>query len=410
MRIFIAVMILFSAQLTLAVPTTNECRRFFNYPDGTNSFISYVESIADQPNIKRDLSLFYQSIIHGHIANPVSLKLTKTSAEMQIHRAGIQTILESSYLDLQKLKSWAAERSSQVISEAKKRLDVERVTERPTRQMKFVPVSEKLMMMDGPVTQHMWAEVFSTNPAHGKNGDEALILKINGESIKAQPEHPVEMVNFWSAILFANEMSKRMGLPEAYELSGIRFAGVNPWSADQDAFVQAGLGELTVEDQLSLDFFISENKLEKVVARSGLRLPTLAEVEYLVYHKARFLGVPLEQLNEKQLVALLNQSTENSHAVGANQVAAVINNQRIYDLIGNVFFWLTPKNIAPYGPQDRLAKSYGGTVWGASFGFVTLNQQGIKTPERIKSPETITQPLNRGNWNTGLILVRTVKP
>ena len=396
MRMLAVALMMFSAQLTLAASTVNECRRFFNYPDGTDELMSYVQSISSLPQLQADLIAFYSFLARGEIKNPISKLLGRVDAEMQIHRNGFNTILKQSSFDLNRLKIWASERLATTTSERQSRTDIEAITKLTVRPLKLAQVHDpklkndptepayELFMMDGPVTQAMWLDVFGFNPSQNQKRDE----------IDSPANLPVENINFMSAVVFANIMSKKMGLPEAYDLSDIMFK-----SAKNKAEIikLAGEGKLEIVGEANEKLFVQRNTSEKVVASQGLRLPTPTELTFL-FQQARFYGLPVADLSEQQLSSLVDFGDE-THTVGTLPVAAIINNHQIHDLVGNVTFWTTPASMM------RLSGSieFSSFVWGQSFAT-------IEVPQDIKKSSAIPFYCRVSNYTKGIILVRTVQP
>ena len=409
MRMFIVALILFSAQLLLAAPTANDCRRFFNYPDRTNDFISYIESISDLPSMKPQLIGFYQNLSHGSLNNPILPSAARVNAELKIHQAGLSTIIENSSFDLAKLKIWAGEQLTRLKSESLERTQVKETTNSGSRLMRFVEVHDPkqsndptapaygLIMMDGPVTQSQWVEIFGNNPSWSAHTEpDAITMNLRGHTIYILPDHPVELMTFWSAVIFANEMSKRMNLPEAYDLTGVTFETAKDYSG---ILAEAGTGKLNTGDVISQNAFAKNNAAEKVIARPGLRLPTADELEYLLHKKARFDGLPLADLTDQQASKLIDANAATTHAVGTT-LGAVINGHVVFDLTTNVSFWTThPSMDIGVG-----AIGSGSIAWGNDYAVVSTN-----IPQ-VRKSHSMPRNCSDKDGRMGLILIRTVQP
>ena len=394
MRKFAVTLILFSAQLLLAAPSANNCRRFFNYPDGTDALISYLESIAEMPSVKPWLVEFYKNASLGNVVNPISTSAARVNVELQIHRAGVNEILENSFFEMQRIKIWVELRLAQISSNAQERNQVQEKTKQSARPIKFVivndpqknpdPVAPKyvLEMMDGPVTQKMWLDIFDSNPSENQSGVEVVDVPVRGNIVQALPDHPVEKITFWSAIIFANEMSKKIGLSEAYDLSGLSFTGA------------ASLGTLRLDKSVEQRLFAENNKETKVIARPGLRLPTQIELEYLLHKRSYINGVPYSDIKENQVLDLFHHILNVSHAVGS-MPHIEINNQKIFDLFSNVMFWTTTARME----SVRNGSNFKAVTWGNDWNTITAN---------IKRIYSISTNCNDNSWRTGIILVRTV--
>ena len=381
MRKLIVALILFSAQLLLAAPTMNNCRRFFNYPDGTNELISYVESISNLPSL--NLQKFYQAVAHGELENPISIPAARVNAELQIHRTGIEQILEQSSFDMQKLSAWAITRGTHVETTRQDRTSVEVKTELAARPFRLVTIEEmNLQIMDGPVTQYMWAQVFGKIPSGLEQQDDIEAVKVDGIQMAMAPNHPVTSITFWSAVAFANEMSRKHNLPEAYDLSAFGNPGGEFFA----------LGTFSMPDKERIKKFVEDNTPELIAAREGLRLPTVQEYQRLVYELARFNGKKVAELTTAERRKFFEDFKV--HAVGNDLEPAVIGANVINDLLGNI--WFLSSTFVAIDLQNN---------WDVS----TLGH-GCGDWYLAYKPETGLTDLSARGTARGIILVRTVRP
>ena len=397
MRFFIASLILFLTNVAIAAPTANKCRRFFLYPDGTTQLISYLESLEHLPQLQTLLS---QLIADGVVFNPISQQAARVNVELQIHRKGLQSILDHHYFDLSKLAAWAESKTSRQVQDRKERAVVDEETKNANRRLKLTPPFElpglnyAIQIMDSPVTQEMWLEHFYFNPVMNPDWTpydqqkNAPIVQVHGMPVRIFPGYPVCHLDFWSAIAFANAASKKMGLPEAYDLKNIKFKRVEH---DEGFRRSAGGGTLEIEDDPAMwQTFVRQNSQEELIARSGLRLPTPEEFETIIFQLSHMNGVPYNDLSEAQLKSLTSGKMS-SHPIGSTDGALMIGSHVVDDLIGNVSFWSTysisggQQMAKIVGKNHLFAKDVFG-VSSASFAFPTARSA------------------------TGIILVRTVKP
>ncbi|TVQ21560.1 MAG: hypothetical protein EA383_16820 [Spirochaetaceae bacterium] len=200
-------------------------------------------------------------------------------------------------------------------------------------------ISEPFRMSRHPVTQSQFEEVMGANPSHFADGDDA-------------PGRPVERVNWYAAIAFANKLSLLEGLTPVYSVDGvddwealahgnIPISNDNDWNAataDWDAdgyrlptemeWMWAAMG--ATED--ALDDFDADG-----VNRSGYTKP------FAGYNGSNSVG-DYAWYSE-------NSNTGNgntTHPVGSKNA----NELGLYDMSGNVYEWIWDR-LAAY-PDGAL--------------------------------------------------------
>ena len=340
MRFFIVSLILFFANLAFAAPSMNECRKFFLYPERTKELITYIESIADLTEVKTRLPEFSSALLNGSVENVISNQQARINPSLQVHRNGLQDLLNSSSFNILHLQKWVQEKLA-TTSEAKRmREEVEQQTvkalvrphfirthqplEKPTDMPHAILSPYPLEIMDTAVTQHMWAEHFKHNPSFFAKGEATI-----------RADAPVESITFWSALFFANEMSRLKGLEPAYDFTDILFSLV---VSGKTPFELAATGELVVISNSYIEKFLSRNSFEQVVKRPGYRIPTNDEFEILLRMLKAENGQGVYDLSKEQLQDyMLGQET-----VPSDETQPVrslhplfLDGQGIYDFIGN---------------------------------------------------------------------------
>ena len=138
-----------------------------------------------------------------------------------------------------------------------------------------VELTHAFEMTATSVTQQQWFGLMSANPAHFRSGADQVNLnsEISGtagragaELIIGQPDHPVENITWWSGLVFANQLSEKMGFIPAYDLSEIVFDG------------DAAQGTLKrISGKLKLNGLNNS-----IYATQGYRYPTDAEYEFVL--------------------------------------------------------------------------------------------------------------------------------
>ena len=86
---------------------------------------------------------------------------------------------------------------------------------------KPVTLGQSIEVMSTEVTQHQWTQRMKENPSHFSSGEDAVPINIDGQSIQIKPDHPVESMTWWSALVFANKLSQEHGFTPTYDLSDI---------------------------------------------------------------------------------------------------------------------------------------------------------------------------------------------
>lgn len=175
-------------------------------------------------------------------------------------------------------------------------------------------------VMDIPVTQAMWDDVMGSLPDRALehvSEEDILSFTYNGREIRLAPDFPVKGVSLHQAIAFANEMSRRHGLPLAYtELT---------MTEEKD-------GALLVTPATWVDHDMS--KLE------GFRLLTHAEWRRMLHdHHAQVEALPTFAAR-KTLLLNLGVFSENSRGLlqkVGTKIPFLYDGCSVFDLLGLVY-------------------------------------------------------------------------
>lgn len=190
-------------------------------------------------------------------------------------------------------------------------------------------------MMRTKVTQEMWIQIMGSNPAHFSGGADAQAVEFQQRFIGARPQHPIENITWWSALIFANRLSEMFNLPPAYRLDDHRIVFVPGTSAEA--------GTLAVdEDHYIEPAWLVNHESGDIRRTEGFRLPTLSESKFVKtnlgqtnrpYKKYPFdvLGVDI-----RHYAWTSENSGAQTHAVGTTQKSFEILGAAFADLIGNV--------------------------------------------------------------------------
>ena len=421
MRMLVSALILFFAHSAFAAPTANDCRRFFNYSDGTKAFISYVEAIAEAPELKVDLPKFYSTLIDGKLISPISLDRARVSPSLLVHYQGLQKVLDSSAFDLRALKNWASRKLAEGKQSQQERSGVERETHFSGIRPHFIRTREPLQakggqfadvspypleISDHDVTQQMWLGLMGDNPSN-QRGPAPIFVKYKDGPVVLAMDYPAENMSFWSALVFANIYSQSRGLPPAYDLDGIQFVDQGSNEA-LDILEVASRGVLSIKNEEHFDRFLEKNRPEDVVLRSGYRLPTDNEVTLLMKKLTTEDGRKVEELRLPEIKEYtwinynsLSAGYRGTVPVGQTHKSFTIDGQVIHDFYGNIKKWVYTFIFDQYTEQFIVKWKIGMRGVGHS-DQLNDSQQFFKsaTPQAVFSREYLN----------GIRLVRSVVP
>ena len=167
-----------------------------------------------------------------------------------------------------------------------------------------VEITKPFLVGQTQVTQRLWEAVMGSNPSH---------FDSNYWKSEWSDDLPVEEVSWFDCVRFCNKLSELAGLDPAYEI---------------------GSGD---KPDVSLD-----------LARSGYRLPTEAEWEYMAKAGTELTYAGSDDLNE---VAWYGNYEGSTHPVAEKEP----NLWGIYDCSGNVEEWCSD-DLGNYDGRDGLTR------------------------------------------------------
>ena len=316
--------------------------------DMTNNLKAYLAQLLEQREIgDPELVRFIEGLKEGQLINPISERESLESSAALIHRDGIQEYINQSqlsgiYLNQQELLEWSEKSLKERGRVQVQRKEVRKETESIYEKMEFHPVppgsfkmgdkgkqvlvklTNRIEVMSKPLTQAQWAEVMDDNPSNFVEGEHSIVIDLNGKSIRMQPNHPVENMTWWSALVFANRLSEKHGFKPAYDLSGIEWK--QGTRAENGTLIPKNWKETGI-NILAGKFYESE----------GYRFPTEVEQELL-----RTAGASKGEYhfgdNEADLEKYAwydKNSGAQTHPVG-ELLPLIIDGKAFYDLPGNV--------------------------------------------------------------------------
>ena len=222
--------------------------------------------------------------------------------------------------------------------------------ERPQHRVR---ITRSFYMQRFEVTQGEWRALMGNNPSH---------FSSSGDGRSCGSNCPVENVNWWEALAYANALSESKGLRECYVLSGCR-------------------------DRPGNDM---ECRNASLNSNCGYRLPTEAEWEYAARAGTRTMFYNGESTPE-DIAWYDSNSRRKTHPVG--QLGA--NSWGLYDMSGNVREWCwdlynanyygsSPTNN-PMGPNSSEQRILRGGSWSDSDSNTRSARRGTYSPDSCRN-------------------------
>lgn len=308
------------------------CAQSLAFTNSTERLIAYLNLLLDQRVIDQgDIVRFSQSLQSATLINPISDQDAVISSSKQVHQREIAAQLRNA--DRLKLLEW----SQNLVKDHKRieglRADAKGDTRDVFQKIEFHSLPGGTLIKDGkrvvvppfemmstPVTQKQWVEIMGENPSFFVDGNDSIILEINGMKYKMRPDNPIENISWWSAAEFANRLSTRAGLTPFYDFSTKNFASGRPEG-----------GSLKESVRWRSNYKVSDFQ------KDGYRMPTNEELAYMFVTAETEKRDTFELLDatERERYAWGENAGESTHPVG-QLLPLSIDGKPFYDLIDNV--------------------------------------------------------------------------
>ena len=359
--------------------------------ESTEFFLAYLARLYEEAILSiEDINKIYDSLKNrNQLMNPLDSRKTLSSSE-RIHDDNLKQYITFNQFDNLKIRDWLENFLRQSQKEQQAREDNKRATAVAGREIKFhkvkpgntivngkinegadgppsqVQIDYSLLVTETPITQKMWAEVMSDNPSKLLPHIGFATLVRDNIQVNIQSDYPVTNLTLWSAMVFANRMSEKEGLPLVYDFGNTQFSG----SADK--------GDLKAIGDMELKINAPNGDITKAL---GYRLPLRSELIFLATNRGRSKTQFFSKVTEENMkdYAWYEKNSNQSIYPVAELKPLLIDGNEFYDLYGNVGLLTSDFFVGQDRPIKRIHTiTYGG---GANAPIVILNPQVQSTYE-----------------------------
>ena len=353
----------------------------------TTHFISYLSTLVDKKVMTlTEVEVFKKTLEEkGVFINPLKEEAGQRT-DRKIHLDNLQTYVDhSSLLDKDQVLKWLKKflQANQKAQQSKKNMQAE--TAVPLQRMAFLPLNfiemkqpddvhlvHSVELMSTLVTQKMWMdEMEGKNPSHFQKGG----------------DYPVENITLWSAMAFANKISRKHGLEPFYNLS------VGIWMGRaEDGTLEPDLNHYTSIEQVEALLAAIEQPISQAKSAEGYRLPLQSEQRVIYMHFYRLIiGKNKDYDRLKKFVWVKENSEGMTHKVGQDPTGYMADVNEFSDILGNLFTQTTEefKVDGPFVVGERWSVAYKpiGGSWdnihlSYKFGVISMSENSAERNAR----------------------------
>ncbi len=341
----------FIAAITFA--RVNACELVFR-DDPTANLIAYLDRIMTEfqftPNQIKILrtNLKLNRIVLSSLESSESVH-----PYLRIHLDAIHNMTAENSIDFPTIAKWLNAKQKLVLRESDQKKTAKEKTSNPDYPIRFnrlrpgsfsfpvyarepmapkknrmitIELTHSIEMMDAPVTNKQWFDLaFSADDVFFK--DAKFVL---------EPDHPIDAISWYSALVFANKMSEKHNLPPVYDLSHIPF---------NEFFGKFDDGTLS-----AAGWFVPKINAPggNIYLAKGFRLPTLAEASWVRFDRNENKFFILTDVASTADYVFSNNKHSSRHLEVRHLLPQMKQGMLYYDLHGKNGEWTNDSEVSLY--------------------------------------------------------------
>ncbi len=369
---------------------SDQCtQEFFSSPTesldsgATDNFISYLKMLLENKTIGNlELEKFISNLRSQILINPIAKEQASVSGRAQVYWNGIEHLINREDLDRDKILMWVGtylkeskrvrlvrQETQELVRDMHHRIEflpvpAGQLQEKPSYQRMYLTMDHPIKVMPIPVTQRHWVYEFGVNPSRFAQGENSVIVDVDGRSVEMQADNPVENITWWSAAFLANKLSEKYGLEPVYDFSQVKWN--RKTSAAEGTLVPRwakphnNKGDRYCAWKDAINVAINPPGCD-LYHTEGVRLLTVREQLFL-FQGAGVSKGPFyfgDNASDLRYHAWFQENSYNETQPVGLLRPLVINGHEFYDLLGNVNEWNHPGSGDVF--RERLLQVTGGS-------------------------------------------------